>query len=112
MVVGKTIQVVGRRRRGIQLGAYARGRRRYFRWWWLIRDLDVRYNPYVEFLEPAGGRAFDPGDDPDDCPTHESVCSIHFEAEIGVEPTRSLLLLKKDTEGCPKIIPGGYFDFE
>ena len=52
-------------------------------------------------------RSFDPGDDPDDCPTHESVCSIHFEAEIGVEPTRSLLLLKKDTEGCPKIIPGG-----
>jgi hypothetical protein len=65
------IRVVGRRGRGIQLGACVRGKRCYFHWWWLIHDLDVRYNHYVELLEPGGPRAcIRCCDDPDDCPTH------------------------------------------
>ncbi|GLB44856.1 putative 3-oxo-5-alpha-steroid 4-dehydrogenase [Lyophyllum shimeji] len=45
------------------------------------------YNHYVELVEPAGPRAcIRCCDDPADCPTD------------------------KDTQGCPKVIPGNYFD--
>jgi len=91
-----------------------RGKRCYFRWWWLIRDLDARYNHYVELLEPAGPRAcIRCCDDPDDCPTHMGqFVPFVLKQKLRVEPTRSLLLLNKDTEGCPNVIPGNYFDCE
>lgn len=45
------------------------------------------YNHYVEFVEPAGPRAcIKCCDDPADCPTN------------------------KDTQGCPNVIQGNYFD--
>jgi len=45
------------------------------------------YNHYVELVEPRGPRAcIKCCDDPNDCPTN------------------------KDTQGCPTVIPGNYFD--
>jgi len=45
------------------------------------------YNHYVELVEPRGPRAcIKCCDHPDDCPTN------------------------KDTQGCPTVIPGNYFD--
>ncbi|KFH74130.1 hypothetical protein MVEG_01343 [Podila verticillata NRRL 6337] len=47
----------------------------------------VGYNHYVELLEPAGPRlCIRCCDDPEDCPTN------------------------KDTDGCPGVIPGNYFN--
>ncbi|KAI9235664.1 MAG: hypothetical protein BYD32DRAFT_370655 [Podila humilis] len=47
----------------------------------------VGYNHYVELLEPAGPRlCIRCCDDPEDCPTD------------------------KDTQGCPVVIPGNYFN--
>ncbi|KAJ7064646.1 hypothetical protein C8F01DRAFT_1218923 [Mycena amicta] len=52
-----------------------------------VGSICLGYNHYVELVEPAGSRVcIRCCNDPADCPTH------------------------KDTQGCPNVIPGNYFD--
>ena len=64
------------------------------------------YNHYVELVEPAGPRAcIKCCDDPADCPTNKGMCGC-------LRLTASLVADRAvpDTQGCPNVIKGNYFN--
>ena len=67
------------------------------------------YNHYVELVEPAGPRAcIKCCDDPRDCPTNKG--ERHLARVSGLFLLLTRIRLRADTQGCPNVIPGNYFD--
>jgi hypothetical protein len=68
-------------------------------------DNASRYNHYVELVEPAGRRAcIKCCDNPIDCPVTKGTSTPITAIDIVISSTFS------DTQGCPQVIPGNYFD--
>ena len=65
------------------------------------------YKHYVELVEPAGPRAcIRCCDDPRDCPTNKGMWIYALPNVLG----RGADSRSSDTQGCPNVIPGNYFD--
>lgn len=64
------------------------------------------YKHYVELVEPADKRAcIKCCDDPADCPLNKGQCSAHCLAS-----KERLADIFIDTQGCPAVIKGNYFN--
>ena len=86
----------------------------------VLYDYNVyfRYKHYVELVEPAGPRAcIKCCDDPADCPTNKGEC-IRWQSSWNLLPCNlpgqwtyaDVILLHTDTQGCPAVISGNYFN--
>lgn len=72
----------------------------------LLTCLSSRYNHYVELVEPAGNRAcIKCCDDPADCPTNKGAATCIFSRNFNDDLKPPI-----DTQGCPNVIKGNYFN--